>query len=379
MSNLTVLFGLQCLCPAAFVHPYPSQRAISPGTCRVRPEVKSPPPRRQSERRIFTNWGVYGNQPFYAQNITTDTITHILYAFGDCDGQTGMAKLSDTYSDQQMHFDGDTWDESVITYMGNFKQLYALKLKHRTIKVLLSIGGWTKRPGNLCQQSIALMEDNGLDGIDIDYEYPETPEQASGVIGLRIKYGYCYFMVYFQRRSGQQDALGIPLYGRSFQNTAGIHQSYSGVGTGSAESGIYDYKALPPDGSEVVENKLWYQLQPIHQGACFIRYSHYRQDEGSTLQRRDWLVKNLGQGGASASPTYVPPTSTSTSTRPTASSTTTRSTTATPTTSSSPVTTTITSGAPSTTVSATDATTSPVWTPTPQPGNLCDAFAPVGF
>ncbi|KAG8686151.1 hypothetical protein FRC08_012728 [Ceratobasidium sp. 394] len=28
------------------------------------------------------------------------------------------------------------------------------------------------------------MEDNGLDGIDVDYEYPETPEQAAGFVSL---------------------------------------------------------------------------------------------------------------------------------------------------------------------------------------------------
>lgn len=61
---------------------------------------------------------------------------------------------------------------------GNFKQLYALKLKHRTIKVLLSIGGWTysqaghfnfvtsaSARATFVNSSIALMEDNGLDGM----------------------------------------------------------------------------------------------------------------------------------------------------------------------------------------------------------------------
>ncbi|CAE6500768.1 unnamed protein product [Rhizoctonia solani] len=342
------------------------------------------------------------------------------------------------------------------------------------------------------------MEDNGLDGIDIDYEYPETPEQASGFVSLLsemrtaldahakkkgesnpyqlsaavpagaanyqnllasdmnkyltmwnlMAYDYAgawssvsddQANLYGGSGSGSSTdtaiswytsngvpankiALGIPLYGRSFQNTAGIHQSYSGVGTGSAESGIYDYKALPPDGSEVVENttmvssysynpstkelvsydtptiakmKAQYIAKKGLAGGMFWELSGDKTGSDSLVRitaqnmgsldntpnhiyypysQFDNIKKNLGQGGASASPTYVPPTSTSTSTRPTASSTTTRSTTATPTTSSSPVTTTITSGAPSTTVSATDATTSPVWTPTPQPGNLCDAL-----
>ncbi|CAE6418529.1 unnamed protein product [Rhizoctonia solani] len=488
-----------------------AKRGLSPGTCRVRPRSKiTAAPGGKVNVGYFTNWGVYGNQPFYAQNITTDTITHILYAFGDCDGQTGMAKLSDTYSDQQMHFDGDTWDDTGNNLYGNFKQLYALKLKHRSIKVLLSIGGWTysqaghfdfvtsaSARATFVNSSIALMEDNGLDGIDIDYEYPDTPQQASGFVSLLsemragldahakrkgesnpyqlsaavpagaanyqnlhaaemnqyltlwnlMAYDYAgawssvsddQANLYSGTNSGSSTdtaiswytsngvpankiALGIPLYGRSFQNTGGIRQTYSGVGTGSAESGIYDYKALPPDGAEVVENttlvssysynpssrelvsydtpdivklKAQYIAKQGLAGGMFWELSGDKTGSDSLVRitaqnmgsldntpnhiyypysQFDNIKNNLGQGGASASPTYVPPTSTSTSTRTTRSSTSTRSASATST-SSSPSTATITSNVPSTTASASDATSSPIWTPTPQPGNLCDAL-----
>ncbi|CAE7191855.1 unnamed protein product [Rhizoctonia solani] len=483
-----------------------AKRASSPGTCRVRPRSKiTAVPGGKINVGYFTNWGVYGNQPFYAQNITTDTVTHILYAFGDCDGQTGMAKLSDTYSDQQMHFDGDTWDETGNNLYGNFKQLYALKLKHRSIKVLLSIGGWTysqaghfdfvtsaSARATFVNSSIALMEDNGLDGIDIDYEYPDTTERASGFVSLlsemragldahakkkgesnpyqlsaAVPAGAANYQVlqtaqmnqyltmwnlmaydyagawssvsddqanlYSGTDSGSSTdtaiswytsngvpankiALGIPLYGRSFQNTGGIRQSYSGVGAGSAESGIYDYKALPPDGAQVVENttlvssysynpssrelvsydtpdiaklKAQYIAKKGLAGGMFWELSGDKTGSDSLVRitaqnmgaldstpnhiyypysQFDNIKNNLGQGGASASPTYIPPTSTSTQSTPT----TTRS--ATSTTSSSSSTATITSSIPSGTASATGATTSPVWTPTPQPGNLCDAL-----
>jgi GH18 family chitinase len=138
----------------------------------------------------FVNWGIYGRK-FPPSAIQVDTLTHILYAFANT-SPDGSVILSDKWADTDIHYPGDSWNEDQSSNLyGCFKQLYLLKKKNRHLKVLLSIGGWTYSPAlhpiivdphkraKFVETSVVLLEDLGLDGLDVDYEYPQNDEQVS--------------------------------------------------------------------------------------------------------------------------------------------------------------------------------------------------------
>lgn len=69
------------------------------------------------------------------------------------------------------------------------------KKRNRHLRVLLSIGGWTfssnfpnlvhaSHRTRFCESAIRLLEDLGLDGIDIDWEYPSNAAESRAYVEL---------------------------------------------------------------------------------------------------------------------------------------------------------------------------------------------------
>lgn len=88
--------------------------------------------------------------------------------------------------------------------------------------------------------------------------------------------------------------LGMPLYGRSFTHTDGPGTEFEGVGyEGSFEAGVWDYKALPKPGAEVVE---------VEEIAASFSYDEDKKevisyDNVGVVRHKGVYLMRLGMGG----------------------------------------------------------------------------------
>ncbi|KAM3083248.1 Chitinase 4 [Clarireedia jacksonii] len=294
--------------------------------------------------------------------------------------------LTDGWADTDIHFEGDSWNDTGVNLYGCLKQLNILKSRNRSLKVLLSIGGWTYSSNfaapastasgreKFAQSSVQLIKDLGFDGIDIDWEYPKNADEAQhyvlllqecrramdaysatlptphhfeltvacpagpqnynkmDIAGMNRYLDFWNLMAYdfagswdslaghqaniFPSRSNPastpynaEDAvnhymaqgvyrhnivLGMPLYGRAFEGTDGLGRGYSGVGEGTWENGVHDFKKLPKDGArEICDEEALASYSYDASRKVLISY-----DTVEVARKKAHYIRQKGLGGA---------------------------------------------------------------------------------
>ena len=251
--------------------------------------------------------------------------------------------MSDTWADTDIPFPEDSPSEAGTNLYGCLKQFYLIKKRNRHLKVLLSIGGSSysanfAAPAStvsgrtaFASSAVTLVKNLGLDGLDIDWEFPADQFEAGNMVLLLQNvrealdaYGHSLSPPYHfqltvacpagpanyqtmhvadmdkfvdfwnlmawdyagpwstlaahqanlfkstsdpaatpfdtqtaikyyisQNISSDKLVLGVPVYGRSFSATDGLGKPFNGVGKGTWDAGIYDFKELPLEGAVV--------------------------------------------------------------------------------------------------------------------------------
>ncbi|PLN76078.1 putative class V chitinase [Aspergillus taichungensis] len=146
----------------------------------------------------FVNWGIF-KKNYHAASLPAEQLTHVLYAFADIRSD-GEVFLTDTYADLERRYPGDPnsgeVDSTGNNVYGPTKQLFLLKKRNRNLKVMLSIGGWDfsqhfagpagSEGGRqrFAETAVKLMGDMGMDGLDVDWEYPSNDQEGENMLQL---------------------------------------------------------------------------------------------------------------------------------------------------------------------------------------------------
>ncbi|CAH6718658.1 sporulation-specific chitinase 2 [[Candida] jaroonii] len=138
----------------------------------------------------YSNWSIY-QRKHSPNDIDYEAIDQVYYAFLVLDSNTGKLKFSDTWCDLEMPLSGP--GGSTLGLVNVFKQL---KVKYPKLKVSFSIGGWGANESfkvvarnehlvtEFARSCGEFLRNYEFDGIDIDWEYPQTTEEGKQFLNM---------------------------------------------------------------------------------------------------------------------------------------------------------------------------------------------------
>jgi chitinase len=170
------------------------------------------------QRRIigyFTSWrtGKNGQPAYLAKDIPWAKVTHVNYAFAHVDGQNKISVGGNVATNPSIGMDwagvpGAELDPT-LGYKGHFNLLTRYKKSHPNVRTLISVGGWAETGGYFDDNGkhvdnggfyrmttnadnsvntaginafatsvVAFIRQYGFNGVDIDYEYPTSMNNA---------------------------------------------------------------------------------------------------------------------------------------------------------------------------------------------------------
>ena len=141
--------------------------------CNSRQKAKPENQTVKSEKQYMVVAYVAGYREFDFSTIDVSGITHINYAFANI--RNGEVVFDTTKID------------GVVPNAGDIVELNSLKVSKPDLKVLVSVGGWTWSGGfsdaalteesraKFARSCAAFVKEYQLDGIDLDWEYPNQP------------------------------------------------------------------------------------------------------------------------------------------------------------------------------------------------------------
>ncbi|XP_066295675.1 acidic mammalian chitinase-like [Branchiostoma lanceolatum] len=261
--------------------------------------------KRVAEYRVvcyYTNWAQYRRSPwsYVPENVDPNLCTHVIYAFANM--EDNQLKPYE-WNDEDM-----PWGKGMYSRLKDKLN----SARGEVPKMLLVVGGWnfgtqpfknmTSSKDNrktFIETSVPFLRRHGFDGLDLDWEYPETDDKEKFALLLKASAVEKWIQ---EGASPSQLVLGIPLYGNSFRlqssHSTGLYAPVEGLGRGQTytrQDGFLAYYEV----CELLQTggvRVWDQT---NMALYMYRDSYWAAyDDEMTIQMKvDWL-KNRGLGGA---------------------------------------------------------------------------------